>query len=123
MYYLPQPPYFLLMFGLFIGITCGLAFEATLKQLVAQWRKTRTQESLEKILSINLLFPYWGICVGICIFLSSGLEIFVLNTWLSYAISLPLTIFIGGLVWQQLGKLLQQLQEGGSKAIDLDAFY
>jgi hypothetical protein len=123
MYYLPEPPYFLLSFGLFTGITCGLAFEATLKQLVHEWSKQRTQEALEKVLSFNLLFPFWGVCLGVCIFLSSGLEIFVLNRWFAYSISLPITIFIGGLVWQQLGKLLQQLQEGGSKAIDLDAFY
>jgi hypothetical protein len=40
----------------------------------------------------------------------------------SYAIALPMTIFIGALVWTQLGKLLDQLQRGGSKAIDLDSF-
>jgi hypothetical protein len=31
-----------------------------------------------------------------------------------------MTIFIGGLVWSQLGELLGQLQRGGSKEIDLD---
>jgi hypothetical protein len=123
MYYFPQPPYFLLIFGLFIGITCGLAFEATLKQLVSQWRTKVTKEPLQEILGFKLLFPFWGICIGMCIFLSSGLEIFTFSRWLSYSISVPATIFIGGLVWQQLGKLLQQLQEGGSKAIDLDSFY
>jgi hypothetical protein len=33
-----------------------------------------------------------------------------------------MTILIGALVWTQLEKVLQQLQYGGSKEIDLDAF-
>lgn len=121
MYYFPEPPYFLLIFGLFMGITSGLAFEATLKLKVQQWMKNSKTHSKEN-LGFDLLFSFWGICIGICVFLAAGLEIFLLDRWLAYSISLPLTIFIGGLVWLQLGKLLQQLLEGGSKAIDLDAF-
>ncbi len=34
-----------------------------------------------------------------------------------------MTIFIAALVWIQLESLLKQLKQGGSKAIDLDAFY
>ncbi len=120
-YFLPQPPYFLLVVGLVTGITCGLAFEATLKEWVKVWLKN-PKDSDFKLTDSPLLFPFFGICVGICIFLSSGLEIFLPNRWVSYAISLPITIFIAGLVWKQLGQLLQQLKAGGSKAIDLDAF-
>ncbi|ACK72197.1 conserved hypothetical protein [Gloeothece citriformis PCC 7424] len=122
MYYLPEPPYVLLIFGLFIGITSGLAFEATLKLKVQQWMKQSQALSQQETLGFDLLFPFWGICIGICVFLEAGLEIFLLNPWIAYSIALPLTIFIGGLVWMQLGKLLQQLLTGGSKAIDLDAF-
>ena len=60
--------------------------------------------------------------MGICVFLSAGLEIFILNRWISYAVALPITFFTAALVWKQLGQLLQQLKAGGSKAIDLDAF-
>ncbi|WP_013321914.1 hypothetical protein [Gloeothece verrucosa] len=122
MYYLPEPPYFLLIFGLFMGITSGLAFEATLKLKVQQWMKQSKKQLSEQKLGFDLLFPFWGISIGICIFLSAGLEIFLGDRWLSYSIALPMTIFIGGLVWMQLGKVLQQLLEGGSQAIDLDAF-
>lgn len=122
MYYFPEPPYFLLIFGLFMGITSGSAFEATLKLKVQEWMKQSKTQSKEQKLGFDLLFPFWGICIGICVFLSAGLEIFILNRWLAYSIALPMTIFIGGLVWMQLGKLLEQLLEGGSKAIDLDAF-
>jgi hypothetical protein len=120
-YFLPQPPYFLLVVGLFMGITCGLAFEATLKEWVKIWLKTDSKTE-EKLINSPLLLPFLGICVGTCVFLSAGLEIFILNRWVSYAIALPITIFIAGLIWKQLGQLLQQLKAGGSKAIDLDAF-
>jgi hypothetical protein len=122
MYYLPEPPYFLLLFGFFTGITSGLAFEGTLKQKVKEWSKNPSTQNLKKVQGFGLLFPFWGICLGICVFLASGLEIFSLNPWLAYGIALPITIFIASLVWWQLGKLLEQLQRGGSKALDLDAF-
>lgn len=121
-YYLPEPPYFLVILGFFIGMTCGLAFEATLKQTVKVWSKNPTQKNLDSIQGFKLQLPFLGMCLGVCIFLASGLEIFLLNSWIAYSVSLPVTIFIAALVWVQLGKLLQQLQQGGSKAIDLDAF-
>lgn len=122
MYYLPEPPYFLMFVGFFTGITCGVAFEATLKQIVNTWYKSSAKPT-NLLDSSTLVLPFLGICVGICVFLASGVEIFLMNSWVSYAIALPMTIFIGALVWTQLGKLLEQLQKGGSKAIDLDAFF
>lgn len=122
MYYYPEPPYFLLIFGLFAGITSGAAFEATLKQKVDEWSKNRSTRTLAQMKGVQLLLPYWGISAGVCVFLAAGLEIFGIPWWLAYSVSLPLTIFIGTLVWSQLGKLLVQLERGGSKAIDLDAF-
>ncbi|NEQ84470.1 MAG: hypothetical protein F6K26_31200, partial [Moorea sp. SIO2I5] len=72
----PEPPYFLLIFGLFVGITCGLAFEAILKQKVQEWYKTKSSQTLAEIRGIQLLVPFLGIAVGICLFLASGLAIF-----------------------------------------------
>ena len=122
MYYLPEPPYFLLIVGLFIGITCGLAFEASLKQTLKRWSKQSSRKSLEELRGYNVGFPFIGICLGVCVFLASGLQIFSVSPWLSYGISLPMTIFMGGLVWYQLGNLFLQLQKGGSRELDLDAF-
>jgi hypothetical protein len=120
MYYLPQPPYFLVIVGLFIGLTCGFAFEATLKSQIKEMLKRPAAQMLK---GSGLQLPFLGICVGICVFLSAGLEIFLFDRWLSYALSLPMTIFIAALVWIQLDSVLKQLKSGGSKAIDLDAFY
>lgn len=122
MYILPQPPYFLLVVGLFAGMTCGAAFEASLKQKVQEWSKNRSTRNLAEMRGNHLFVPFLGICVGICVFLSSGLEIFGIPMSIGYAISLPLTLFIGWLVWSQLGKVLSQLEKGGSKALDLDSF-
>lgn len=121
MYYFPEPPYFLLVIGLFAGITSGAAFEATLKQHVQEWSKNRSTRTLTQIPGIQLSLPFLGICAGICIFLSAGLQIFGFPGWLAYSVSISLTLFIGILVWSQLGKLLMQLERGGSKALDLDA--
>jgi hypothetical protein len=118
-YFLPEPPYFLVFAGVFIGITCGLAFQATLKQKAQDWLKAPASQKIDQS---ALQFPFLGICLGICVFLASGFEIFLLDSWLAYAIALPTTIFIGSLVWLQLGQVLQQLKQGGSKALDLDAF-
>ncbi len=121
MYNFPQPPYFLLIFGLFAGITSGAAFEATLKQNVQEWSRNRSTRTLAQMKGVQLVMPFIGIAAGICVFLAAGLEIFGFPSWLSYSVSLPLTLLIALLVWSQLSKLLAQLERGGSRALDLDA--
>jgi hypothetical protein len=121
-YYLPEPPYFLLILGLLVGITSGVAFEALLKQKVNHWMKSYSTQSPEQLLGFNTLFSFWGICLGTCIFLASGLETFSLDRLFAYGFSLLMTIFIGGLVWKQLRTVLKDLKQGGSKALDLDDF-
>ena len=125
MYYFPQPPYFLLFVGLFAAMTCGLAFEATLKQRVKQRFQAIKDQNIAPIDLTDLQtlqVSFLGICVGVCVFLAAGLEIFSFNRLLSYGVSVILTILIGGLIWWQLGKLLVELQEGGSRALDLDTY-
>ena len=121
-YYFPEPPFVLFAFGLFIGLTCGLAFEAVLKQKVQEWKTKRSIEIIDQMQGLSLRLPFLGICLGICVFLASGLEIFGLFSWLAYTISLLMTILVGALVWNQLGKVLVLLREGGSKALDLDSY-
>ncbi len=124
MYNMPEPPLGLLFFGFFIGITCGLAFESTLKQQVNLWMKQgKKNKTVDMSAMSRLILPFTGVCVGICVFLAAGLEIFTYNRSLSYGVSGALTLLIGGLIWTQLQKLIVQLLEGGSKALDLDAFY
>jgi hypothetical protein len=122
MYSLPEPPYVLLILGLFISLTSGAAFESVLKKSVQDWSKNRSTRTLATLQGMQLFLPFLGISLGICLFLSSGMEVFGFTTQLSYAIALPLTVLIGWLIWSQLGKILTQLERGGSQALDLDSW-
>ena len=122
MYYFLEPPYFLMSAGLLAGMASGVAFEATLKQSVQLWSKNRSTSTLANLQGLQLLIPFLGMAGGICVFLASGMEIFGFPKLLSYALALPLTILTGWLVWTQLGKLLIELERGGSQALDLDSF-
>jgi hypothetical protein len=117
----PEPPYFLLLAGLFVSLTAGKAFEATLKQIVQDWQQKRQISLPRSLNTTNLLLPFLGIAAGVCLFLSSGMTIFGFPPLLSFLLSVLLTIGTAALVWSQLGKLLGLLQQGGSRAIDLDA--
>lgn len=121
-YPFPEPPYFLLAAGLFISFASGIAFQAVMKNSVRDWNANRSTHSLTNMRGLNLFVPFVGMAIGSCLFLASGVEIFGLPSKLGYAISLPLTLLISWLVWTQLGKILVELEEGGSEAIDLDAF-
>ncbi len=123
MYYYPQePPYFILFAGLFAGLTCGLAFNGTLRQNVKNWSADRKNLRLADSDNITLQLPFLGISVGIVFFLSSGLEIFGFPQWLAYSISGVMTLFISGLLWFQLKGVFKELDRGGSPALDLDAW-
>lgn len=121
MYYLPEPPYLLLIAGLLASIASGTAFEAVLKQSVSQWQKNRTTQNLDAMRGLGLLIPFLGMAGGVCCFLSAGMEVFGIPFKLAAAAAVPLTVFISWLIWWQLGKILVQLQAGGSQALDLDS--
>jgi hypothetical protein len=121
-YYYPDPPYFLMAFGLFIGAASGVAFDATLKQAVQAWSKNRSTRTLANLKGLQLFVPFLGILLGIGVFLSSGLQIFGFPDKLAYGVALPLTLLTGVLVWTQLGRILIQLERGGSQALDLDSW-
>jgi hypothetical protein len=120
-YTFPEPPIVLLIAGLLASLAAGKAFEVTLKQRLAEWSRTRSTRIISNLQGPQLLVPFLGIAGGVWIFLASGLSIFGLPDQFSYPVSGALTIATAGLVWSQLGKLLVMLEQGGSRAIDLDA--
>lgn len=117
-----NPPYFLLVAGLIVSLTSGLAFEGTLKQAVQDWVRNRSTRTLATLQGPALMLPFIGICIGVCVFLASGIEIFGFPRMIAYGLSFVLTILTAALVWYQLGIILIQLERGGSKALDLDSF-
>lgn len=120
MYTFPDPPYFLILAGLLIGLTSGLAFDATLRQAVRDWSQSRSTRTLANLQTGTLVIPFLGICAGVCLFLASGMQIFGFPGQLAYSAAIPLTVGTAGLVWFQLGKILVMLEKGGSRALDLD---
>lgn len=119
-YYLPEPPYFLLVAGLFISLTSGAAFSATLKLIVQKWSSDRAAAAVAKLPTGQLIVPFLGISAGVCLFLGSGLEIFGFSSLLSYLVAVPLTLLIALLVWFQLGSMLSLVEQEGFEAINID---
>ncbi len=116
-----DPPYVLLFFGLFASITSGLAFEATLKEKMNAWKQSRSTQNLVQLKSLQLQMPFAGITLGVIFFLTGGLAVFGFPPGASVLVALPLTVGSSYLIWYQLGKVLDQIAQGGSQAIDLDA--
>lgn len=122
MYYITEPPYLLVVFGFLTAIASGTAFEASLKEKARQLSKNIDLPSKKLSKQLDIFTPFLGICGGVSVFLAGGLALFNVKLTVGYTISLLLTALIGKLIWSQLAKLLIQLQEGGSQAIDLDTY-
>jgi len=116
-----DPPYFLLFFGLFAGLTSGLAFQATLKEQAMAWKTNRSTRSIAQMRSIQLKLPFWGITIGIGVFLTAGLEVFGFPPILAFGVAIPLTIVSSLFIWLQLASMLKQIETGGFKVLDLDS--
>jgi hypothetical protein len=123
LYYFPSdPPYFLFGASLIAALACGKAFEATLRQLVQEWAKNRSTRTFLNLRGFSIQLPYLSIAVSIAVFLSCGLEIFGFPPELAYPTAIVLTIGSAYFIWRQLGRLLVELERGGSAAMDLDMF-
>jgi hypothetical protein len=119
-YYYSEPPYLLVGLGLAASILSGLAFQTVLRELIQDWQRSQSTRSISEMRGWRLLTPFLGMAGGSLIFLAAGVQIFGLPARFAYGLSFVLTAAVGRLVWWQLGKLLKQLEEGGSAAIDLD---
>ncbi len=119
-YYYSEPPYLLLSFGLIAAILSGLAFQTSLKDVLMEWQANRSGSSLIAMRDWRLLTPFLGMAGGSIFFLAAGVQVFGLPAKLAYGLAVPLTGLIGWLVWWQLGKIMEQIEAGGSAALDLD---
>jgi hypothetical protein len=118
----PEPPYILLIAGFLAAISSGFAFSTSLQQSVSAWNTRRSTRILASLRGPKLQVPFFGICAGVCVFLASGIQLFGFSAKVAYALGVPLTLLSALLVWSQLGKILMLIEQGGSKALDLDAF-
>jgi hypothetical protein len=124
MFYPSTPPYFLLVAGFFVALASGAAFSGTLKQLLQKWSSARATDAdtLVKIPTGQLILPFLGMAIGVCVFLASGIEIFGFPIMMSYAFAVPLTLLTGGLVWYQLGSMFALAEREGFQAFNLDSW-
>ena len=122
MYYSPQPPFFVAVIGVLIAVACGSAFQNLLSQKLRESYLNIEDESSFRIgiKDIVLTITYWGVCLGIWVFLGGGFLVLGFGIIPSYGVSLLLTLFTGALVWDQINDVLSQLKQGGSKALELD---
>ncbi len=112
MYNQPQPPYFLIAVGLLMSLSSGVVFAKLIKQLVQDWSKISSTCNIANIRGLTLQLPYLGIASGALIFLSSSLQLFGLTTLVAYYICLPLTVGTGLVVWIQLSRILDKMEQG-----------
>ncbi|MDJ0553315.1 MAG: hypothetical protein QNJ68_02505 [Microcoleaceae cyanobacterium MO_207.B10] len=115
MYNLPQPPYFLIVVGLLISLSCGFVFAKLIKQLVQDWSTNPSTCNIVSMRGLTLQLPYLGISTGALIFLSSSLQLFGFTNLVAYSICLPLTVATGVVVWIQLSKILDKMEQGIKK--------
>ncbi|PLZ99146.1 hypothetical protein CEN50_08440 [Fischerella thermalis CCMEE 5268] len=122
MYYNPsQPPYLLLIIGLFAALTSGLALAGTLKVIVNKWQSDGAEKSSTQLSIKQLSIPFLGITVGVTLFMCSGFEIFGFPPLLAYAVGIPVTILTSLLVWFQLGSMMSFVERRGMQSLDLDS--
>jgi hypothetical protein len=105
-----------------MSVTSGVALSGTLKLIVQEWKINSTENTpsssgLKQLLSV----PFIGITVGVCLFLSSGLEIFGFPSLLALGVGLPVSLLTCLLVWLQLGSMLVFAKQQGMQSLDLDS--
>jgi hypothetical protein len=118
----PQPPYVLFFAGFLASVSSGYAFSTALQQSVNEWNSRRSTRILATLRGPKLQIPFFGICAGVCVFLASGIQLFGFSAKVAYAMGMPMTLLSGLLIWSQLSRILTLIEEGGSKALDLDSF-
>ncbi len=122
MYYYPvNPPYLLLVVGFLTALTSGIALSGTLKVIVQKWPSDRAENTKPRSPLKQLIVPFLGITGGICLFLSSGFEIFGFPTLLALGVGLPVGLLTCLLLWVQLGSMLEFAERRGMQALDLDS--
>lgn len=122
MYYFPQPPILVALFGLFIALTFGSVFQNLTEEKVASWSKNPDIQGAYQLQGSGLQLSYWGIGLGVWVFLAGGFLIFGFGIIPSFGVALPIALFTCSLIWGQLSDVFRQLKQGGIKAIDLDSF-
>lgn len=122
MYYFPQPPIFLPLIGLLIGLVFGVTFQKQLEQTNQKWLKSPKDKESYTLNDPLLQFSYIGICLGVWLFLGGGFRVLGFGIIGAYGVALPIALGTGAFMWQQFGEMLVEIKEKGFKSLDLDKY-
>ena len=121
-YYIPQPPVFLPIIGLIIGLIFGVTLQKQLEPITQEWRKNPKNKDSFSLKNRNLQFSYAGICFGVWLFLGGGFRVLGFGLIGAYGCALLITIGTGAFMWQQYDEMLLEVKEKGSKSLNLDEY-
>ncbi|MFQ3583619.1 MAG: hypothetical protein SNJ85_01605 [Cyanobacteriota bacterium] len=106
----------------FFAIIFGIIFKDKLEYQVAFWHLSRDSQAQIRYRTPGVILTYGLCCLFTFGFVAACLYVFGLSLALAGLVSGILVLFTGGLVWWQMGSLLELLVMGGSQAIDIDSY-
>ncbi len=115
-----QPPYLVAGVGLAIGILCGLTFAKLVENKLEGWKQDRLP--LLPLGNFAITLPYFGVVIGITLFIGGSLQVFGFSAGLALLVSFALSIATAGALWVQLERLMGQVEDGTFSAVDFDNF-
>lgn len=104
----PTPPYFLLLAGLLIILSCLIPLTIGVRQSMKYWSTTPSPDGLTGGGRLQVILPFLGTVGGVCILLAAALEVLGSPVIPAIFFSLLFTIVIGYFTWLQLGKVLSR---------------
>ena len=115
-----QPPYLVAGLGLAIAILCGLTFAKLVENKLEGWKQDRL--ALLPLGSYTITLPYFGVVIGITLFIGGSLQVFGFSAGVALLVSFVLSIATAGALWVQLERLMGQVEDGTFSAVDFDNF-
>ncbi|MEN9226455.1 MAG: hypothetical protein Q6L60_12005 [Thermostichus sp. HHBFW_bins_43] len=106
----------------FFAVIFGIIFKDKLEYQVAFWQLNRASQPQIRYRTPGMILTYSLCCLFTFGFVAACLDVFGLSLGLATGVGGILVLSTGGLVWWQLGSLLELLAMGGSQAIDIDSY-
>ena len=113
-----QPPYLVAGLGLAIGVLCGLTFARMVQNRLDGWKQDRL--ALLPLGTWELTMAYTGVVIGVTLFIGGSLQVFGFAPGAALLVSFVLAIATAGALWVQLERLMEQVQAGNFKTVEID---
>ena len=117
---LPQPPYLMAGIGLLMSVLCGLTFGRLVQNKLDGWKEDRLP--LLPLATAEILLSFSGTLIGVTLFIGCCLQIFGFAAGAALLVAFVMSLLTGGALFAQLERLMQQVEDGNFKAVDIDNF-